>query len=378
MLYLKHITACADKTDEEKSTEDINLRFRTQEFVAILNLTDCEIKNVIRFISMTTCCCKKNIFINNLSPSSLVDNELDALRHKYVGLVLKDTELIGYLNVCENVEIALALTKNNTDIKKQAIAALEKVGLIHLQNELIHKLTNEQKTTIAIARVLTSNQKIILIEGIEEESHALTIKLIKEQLEDKLVILFGADEEKIKKYADRCITIENLAIKEDTNPYLSNDCEKTTEFEKTSLPYSQAIKLTTKYLLTNKIWAAAVILLNIALISINITVSTNINITIILLINAVIFLTSSIKRHKEFELLSLLGARKKDITRLLMLKVYLITLITTPLVIPIILLLNDSPESRTIYKMLIILLILLVGITKILAIGVASKRFEKF
>lgn len=97
-------------------------------------------------------------------------------------LTVLDNVLIGSLSHTSNIRTLLKLFSNQQ--KKQALALLDRVGLLHLAHQRLSLLSGGQQQRVAIARALMQQSKIILadepIASLDPESAKIVMNLLKE------------------------------------------------------------------------------------------------------------------------------------------------------------------------------------------------------
>ncbi|MEA3321217.1 MAG: energy-coupling factor transporter ATPase [Bacillota bacterium] len=191
---------------------DINLKANKGELLAIVGHNGCGkstlMKNLIGLLKPT-------------NGSVMIDNK-DTKNHKVQDIILDigyvfqnpDTQLF-----CNSVEEEVQFGLKNrgfdqTFIQEQVELALETVGLGARRKEHPFSLSRGERQRLAVATMLVSNPKIILLDepttGQDEQSLkallALMQKLVVEQ--QATVIMITHDMEVVAQYADRVIVID--------------------------------------------------------------------------------------------------------------------------------------------------------------------------
>ena len=98
--------------------------------------------------------------IDNVDVATMSATELDRFRADKIGFIFQQFHLIPYLSAVENVMLAQYF-HSMTD-EKEAIAALERVGLGERLSHLPSELSGGEQQRVCIARALINNPPILL------------------------------------------------------------------------------------------------------------------------------------------------------------------------------------------------------------------------
>ena len=225
MLNLNNITKVYSSDDVVVTAlKNINLKFRKNEFVAILGTSGSGKTTLLNIIGGLDKYTEGDLIINGKSTNEYSDNDWDMYRNHKVGFVFQSYNLIPHQNALANVELALTLSGVNKNARrKRAIDALEKVGLSDQLYKKPNQMSGGQTQRIAIARALVNNPDILLADeptGALDSSTSIQIMdLLKEIAKDRLVIMVTHNPDLAKKYANRIINISDGEIVNDSNPY---------------------------------------------------------------------------------------------------------------------------------------------------------------
>ncbi len=262
MLQLKNITKSYTTGDfTQVALNNISLNFRKNEFVSILGQSGSGKTTCLNVIGGLDHYDSGDLIINGKSTKNFKDSDWDAYRNNSIGFVFQSYNLIGHLNIVDNVEMGMTLSGVSASEKHaKAIEVLEKVGL----KEHIHKKPNQlsggQMQRVAIARALANDPDIILADeptgALDSATSEQIMNLIKEIADDKLVIMVTHNPDIAEKYADRIIKFKDGQVVDDSNPY--NNIKDVTGYQlkKTSMSFFTALKLSGKNIATKK-WRTA-------------------------------------------------------------------------------------------------------------------------
>lgn len=262
MLQLKNILKSYITGDfKQTALNNVNLNFRSSEFVAILGQSGSGKTTLLNVIGGLDQYDSGDLIINGKSTKNFRDRDWDAYRNNSVGFIFQNYNLITHLSIIDNIEIGMTLSGVSTNLRHvKAIEVLERVGL----KEHIHKKPNQlsggQMQRVAIARALTNNPDIILADeptgALDTETSKQIMELIKEISQDKLVVMVTHNPELAERYANRIVRLSDGKVVSDTNPFTNQEIYSDYKLKKTSMNFITALKLSGRNILTKK-WRTA-------------------------------------------------------------------------------------------------------------------------
>ena len=154
------------------------------------------------------------ISINGDKLEDMEEKKLTQYRRKHLGYVFQMYNLIGNLNVKENIEVGAYLSDNSLDIDE----LLNTLGLYEHRYKLPNQLSGGQQQRVSIGRAIVKNPDILLC---DEPTGALDYKTSKEIL--KLIedvnqkygntVIMVTHNEAIKNMADHVIKLRDGEVR---------------------------------------------------------------------------------------------------------------------------------------------------------------------
>ena len=154
------------------------------------------------------------ISINGYKLEEMNEKKLTMYRRKHLGYVFQMYNLIGNLNVKENIEVGAYLSDNPLDIDD----LLNTLGLYEHRHKLPNQLSGGQQQRVSIGRAIVKNPDILLC---DEPTGALDYNTSKEIL--KLIedvnkkygntVIMVTHNEAIRNMADHVVRLRDGAVR---------------------------------------------------------------------------------------------------------------------------------------------------------------------
>ena len=259
MLELKKINkSYTTGTFTQRALKNISLKFRKNEFVAILGPSGSGKTTMLNIIGGLDQYDSGDLIINGRSTKEFHGRDWDAYRNNCIGFVFQNYNLITHLSVLDNIEMAMTLSGVSAKQRKEkALAVLKRVGLEEHAHKRPNQLSGGQMQRVAIARALANDPDIILADeptgALDSTTSVQIMNLIKEIAKDKLVIMVTHNSELAYSYANRIVEFKDGEVVDDTNPVTeSEEVEEKYEIRKTSMNFWTALKLSFNNIRTKK------------------------------------------------------------------------------------------------------------------------------
>lgn len=243
-----------------RALKGINIEFRKSEFVSILGPSGCGKTTMLNIIGGLDKYTSGDLIINGKSTKEFKDSDWDSYRNHSVGFVFQSYNLISHQTVLSNVELAMTLSGvSKSERRKRAKEVLEKVGLSDQMNKKPNQMSGGQMQRVAIARALVNDPDIILADeptgALDSTTSVQIMEILKEISKDKLIIMVTHNPELAEKYSSRIVRFLDGELKDDSNPYKSEEIknqEKGRKEKKPSMSFFTAVSLSFNNLLTKK------------------------------------------------------------------------------------------------------------------------------
>lgn len=156
---------------EVHALRGVSMQIQERDFVTISGPSGSGKSTILNMIGCIDTPTHGNVIINGVDTSTLNDKQITRLRHKHLGFIFQNFNLVPVLSVYENVEFPLLLGagKNDpyacwsTQEKRQWVEhLLNEVGLGDYTHRKPAELSGGQRQRVAIARALATKPVLVL------------------------------------------------------------------------------------------------------------------------------------------------------------------------------------------------------------------------
>jgi putative ABC transport system ATP-binding protein len=148
---------------ETVALSSINVSVRKGEFISIMGPSGSGKSTLLNVIGLLDVPTGGKVFLGGKQITSYSDRALARVRNEEIGFIFQTFHLISDLSVLDNVEIPLLYrTMSNSERKKLALKALDRVGLASRVHHFPSQLSGGQQQRVAIARAIVGNPRILL------------------------------------------------------------------------------------------------------------------------------------------------------------------------------------------------------------------------
>ena len=151
------------KQNEFCALKNINLDINNGELVILKGVSGSGKSTLLSLIALLQKPTSGEILIDGTNIAKLPDAFCSEFRHKRLGLVFQNFNLIEGLSVYENLLASFALTNFKANVREEMIKrALELANIAHKRDENVSNLSGGERQRCAVARALSMDADIIL------------------------------------------------------------------------------------------------------------------------------------------------------------------------------------------------------------------------
>jgi putative ABC transport system ATP-binding protein len=214
---------------EVQALRGINLTIGRGEFVAVMGTSGSGKSTLMNLLGCLDQPTRGRYQLDGLDVATAKPDLLADLRNRQIGFVFQNFNLIPRTSALENAQLPLFYRGLSLkEQRKQAAAALQRVGLAGREQHYPSQLSGGQQQRVAIARALVGAPAILFADeptGNLDTVSSREIMDILEQLnrEDGITIILVTHEPDIAAYASRELVMKDGQIVQDVRraPHLS-------------------------------------------------------------------------------------------------------------------------------------------------------------
>src|SRR5579863_4606038 len=153
------------QTDEVEThaLAGIHLHLKKGEYLSIAGPSGCGKSTLLAILGLLDSPSDGEYVLNSQPVANLKMAERARIRNREIGFIFQAFNLIGDLNVYENVELPLTYRgMPGSERKKAVMEALDKVGMSHRVKHYPSQLSGGQQQRVAVARALAGSPSVLL------------------------------------------------------------------------------------------------------------------------------------------------------------------------------------------------------------------------
>ena len=195
---------------ETHALAGIHLEIRSGEYIAIAGPSGCGKSTLLSILGLLDSPTEGRYILNGKEVADLPLSERARVRNREIGFIFQSFNLIGDLNVYENVELPLTYRgMKSTERKERVMAALEKVGMAHRAKHLPSQLSGGQQQRVAVARAVAGEPLILLADeptgNLDSRSGEAVMDLLRELHQSGATICMVTHDPRYARHAERSI-----------------------------------------------------------------------------------------------------------------------------------------------------------------------------
>lgn len=197
---------------ETHALSGIHLEIFRGEYVSIAGPSGCGKSTLLSILGLLDSPTDGKYVLNGTAAENLKPGDRARIRNREVGFIFQSFNLIGDLNVYENVELPLTYRSMGSKERKQRVQEkLEKVGMSHRMKHYPSQLSGGQQQRVAVARALVGSPSILLADeptgNLDSKNGEAVMELLRELHLEGATICMVTHDPRLARYAQRTVNL---------------------------------------------------------------------------------------------------------------------------------------------------------------------------
>ena len=206
---------------ETHALAGIHMDIQKGEYVSIAGPSGCGKSTLLSIIGLLDSPTEGRYLLHGNPVENLKLSERARIRNREIGFIFQSFNLIGDLNVFENVELPLTYRgMKSAERKKRANEALERVGMAHRSKHLPSQLSGGQQQRVAVARALGGDPSVLLADeptgNLDSRNGEAVMELMRELHRGGATLCMVTHDPRYARHADRTIHLFDGRIVEES------------------------------------------------------------------------------------------------------------------------------------------------------------------
>src|SRR6266536_1920999 len=220
MIRLKSVTKSYPAKAEQnnggliRALDEISLEIAPGEWVAMMGPSGSGKSTLVNLIGCLDRPTSGEIWLDGENVAAFSAADLNRVRAEKIGFVFQQFHMIPYLTAVENVMLAQYF-HSMTD-EKEALDALERVGLKERAWHLPSQLSGGEQQRVCIARALINDPKIVLADeptgNLDAVNEEIVLRLLRELHQQGRTIVMVTHDPVVARLADRRVELHHGKI----------------------------------------------------------------------------------------------------------------------------------------------------------------------
>jgi putative ABC transport system ATP-binding protein len=198
--------------------DNVDLVVEKGEWVSIMGPSGSGKSTLMNIIGCMDKPTKGQVILDGKDISKADNRELTIIRRDKIGLIFQQFHLVNYLNALENV--MLAQYYHSIPDEKEAMEALERVGLADRARHLPSQLSGGEQQRVCVARALINQPEIILADeptgNLDDKNEEIVVDLFQELHKDGTTLVVVTHDPEVGEVAQRQVLLRNGKIHNET------------------------------------------------------------------------------------------------------------------------------------------------------------------
>ena len=208
LLELNHISKIYG---ELKALDDVNIKVDKGEWVAIMGPSGSGKSTMMNIIGCMSTPSLGEVLLDGVDISKESAKNLTNIRRDKIGLIFQQFHMVNYLTAVENIMVSQYY--HSMPDEKEALDALERVGLRERAKHLPSQLSGGEQQRVCVARALINHPEIILADeptgNLDEANENVVLDLFRQLHREGTTLIVVTHDPEVAEAAQRTIVLKN-------------------------------------------------------------------------------------------------------------------------------------------------------------------------
>lgn len=200
--------------------DNVNFKVEKGEWVSIMGPSGSGKSTMMNIIGCMDKPSKGSVLLDGVDIAKESAKNLTNIRRDKIGLIFQQFHLVNYLTALENV--MLAQYYHSITDEKEAMEALDRVGLADRAKHLPSQLSGGEQQRVCVARALINQPEIILADeptgNLDDANEEVVVELFRKLHNEGTTLIVVTHDIEVAEVAQRMIVLRNGKIsKENIN-----------------------------------------------------------------------------------------------------------------------------------------------------------------
>ena len=197
---------------ETHALSDVHFEIQKGEYVAISGPSGCGKTTLLSILGLLDSPSEGEYTLAGESVARLAPSERARVRNRQIGFIFQAFNLIGDLNVFDNVELPLTYRDTSASERRDRVAAaLERVGMSHRAKHFPAQLSGGQQQRVAVARAVVGDPAILLADeptgNLDSKNGEAVMDLLRELHQNGSTVCMVTHDSRYAQHADREVAL---------------------------------------------------------------------------------------------------------------------------------------------------------------------------
>jgi putative ABC transport system ATP-binding protein len=216
---------------ETHALSDIRLDIHSGEFVSIAGPSGCGKTTLLSILGLLDSPTSGDYVLDGEPVENLSASQRAKIRNQAIGFIFQAFNLIGDLNVFENVELPLTYRGMPGKERKERVqASLERVGMAHRMSHYPSQLSGGQQQRVAVARAIVGKPLILLADeptgNLDSKNGNAVMGLLHELHDEGATICMVTHDPRYAHVAERSIHLFDGQVVSEADAQKSHELEE--------------------------------------------------------------------------------------------------------------------------------------------------------